>query len=429
MHRKLFIPLMLLSLALAAACGTEAPARSGDTAAPDTEPVAPFSATQDPGTREITIVESSVSIPLQKWGEGEPYLPAPADYYENYDWDTSPTTERPAFISDVVEHRSLSENVGIRGLSITTLAPRGEGETGHGFSTGFLWSSDPNDTPMGNPQPWPFETAEEVSVVTGDLFTPYLVFATFSGFEGTALVTAIVDYKQVEFEMDGISGLLHEFKTLPGRSLAVPVNFGNLAPGAHDIQLVLFDDPYNGYGHDDIEAALRSATGYNLLRVFMMDYRVRVVVGGDDTPARALSTQSLGQATPPDIRGGPAAFFARTAATHPMREENQMSVDEGEAGGEYNFRTWTSRFENIGDATQALMLFLDFQQIPFNGDTVHIADIKAGEEVIIDTSITLPDQPGDHQLFGMVTYDPYRNLGERFARSDYSSRKLVINAR
>ncbi|MCH8103378.1 MAG: hypothetical protein IIB28_09540 [Chloroflexi bacterium] len=405
-------------------------ARSGNTAAgPVTEPLAPIAATQDPGTREITIVESSNSITLQKWGEGEPYLSAPADYYENYDWDTSPTTERPAFISGVVEHRSLSENVGIRGLSITTLAPRGEGETSHGFSTGFLWSSDPNDTPMGNPQPWPFATAKEVSVVTGDLFTPYLVFQSHSAFEGTALVMAIVDYEQAEFEMDGISGYLHEFKTLPGRSLAVPVNFGDLAPGAHDIQLVLFDDPYSGYGRDDIETALRSTTEFNLLRLFSVPMRVRVIVGGDETPARAISIQASGQAPPPDVNPGQAAFFARPAATHPMREENQMSVDEGEAGGEYNFRIWTSRFKNMGDATQALMLFLDFQQIPFNGDTVHIADLKAGEEVVIDTSITLPDLPGDHQLIGMVMYDPYRNLGERFELSDQSHRKLVINAR
>ncbi|MCH7740678.1 MAG: hypothetical protein IIC93_11110, partial [Chloroflexi bacterium] len=412
-----------------AACGTDAPAQSGDTAGPTTEPPAPLVATQDPGTREITIVESSNSITLQKWGEGEPYLPAPADYYENYDWDTSPTTERPAFISDVVEHRSLSENVGIRGLSITTVAARGEGETGQGFSTGFLWSDDPDDTMMGNPQPWPFKTAEDVSVAAGDLFTPYLVFESHSAFEGTALVTAIVDYEQIEFEMDGISGRLHEFKTLPGRSLAVPVNFGELAPGAHDIQIVIIGDPYNGYGHDDIETALRTATGFNLLRVFMVDYRVRVVVGADETPARTFLIQESGHPPPPDIRAGQAAFFARPAATHPMREENQMTVDEGEAGGEYNFRIWTSRFKNMGDATQALMLFLDFQQIPFNGDTVHIADLKAGEEVVIDTSITLPDLPGDHQLIGMVMYDPYRNLGERFELSDESHRKLVINAR
>ncbi|MCH7739382.1 MAG: hypothetical protein IIC93_04455, partial [Chloroflexi bacterium] len=165
MYRNFFIPLILFTIALAAACGTEAPARSGDTAAaPDTKPLAAAVATQDPGTREIVVAESIVSITPQKYGEGEPYLPAPADYYENYDWDTSPTTERPAFISGVVEHRSLSENVGIRGLSITTVAPRGEREIDRGFSHGLLWSPDPNDTPMGNPQPWPFATAKEVSV-------------------------------------------------------------------------------------------------------------------------------------------------------------------------------------------------------------------------------------------------------------------------
>jgi hypothetical protein len=282
MIRYLGISASLLMFAIAAACGVDAPAAEPGVAQiipTATSSPAP-TATPDPGTTEIRIARSSQSFAVERWGEGELLLPAPANYYDYDDWDTSPTTERPEFISEVVVHRSLSPRVGIRRLANSTVAERGSSESGHGFSYGLLWSDDPTVNPVDDPDQFGYDDPEEVALDAGQKYTPYLLFETNSAFEGTVLVTAIVDYEQVSFEMDGISGLLHEFKTLPGRKLIVPVNFGSLPPGAHDVQLVMFDDPYSGYRHDDPLAALRSHTEFRLLQLYQTGMRRRVVVGG-----------------------------------------------------------------------------------------------------------------------------------------------------
>ena len=74
------------------------------------------------------------------------------------------------------------------------------------------------------------------------------------------------------------------------------------------------------------------------------------------------------------------------------------------------------------------MLFVDYLQVPFNDDTVYTAVVGPGEEAVIDTSIQLPEAAGDHQLFGMVIFDPYRNLEDgRYELPEASNQKLVIN--
>ncbi|NQW16916.1 MAG: hypothetical protein HQ478_05455 [Chloroflexi bacterium] len=431
--RSTITPMAMLGLALTLACGTEPASTSNvDVAFP---PVAtlPVAAPADPGEVEIVVAESIVSVTPYKLGEGELFLSAPSDYYEPYDWETSPTTERPAFLDGVVQHRTLSPNVGIRGLSNTTTAPRGGGEKSLGISSSWLWSQDADATPIGATQPFPLSDADEVSLEVGQEFIPYLLFGTHSAFEGTVLVTAIVDYEQVEFEMDGISGLLHEFKTLPGRMLAIPINFGSFGPGAHDIEVIAINDPYRGYGRDDGEMAIRSMNDYdryNVLSIHPLAYRTRVVVGGDETPARAFSIDGVVGPPPPDIQLGRPAYFAQSGASRPWGAESDLRVGEGEAGEEYNFSTWSSRWDSIGDGTQVLMLFMDYKMIPFNGDTVHFADLAAGEMISIDTTIALPDEPGDHQLIGMVMYEPYRSMVDaRFEKFETSNQKLVINAR
>jgi hypothetical protein len=44
-------------------------------------------------------------------------------------------------------------------------------------------------------------------------------------------------------------------------------------------------------------------------------------------------------------------------------------------------------------SAQALMLFMDYKLVPFNGDTVHVADVAAGDMIALDTTVTLPDEP------------------------------------
>ena len=428
--RRVTVPIAMAALGLVLACGTEVTTRATVVVTPPTVVVSPLDSTIDPGELEITVAESSVSVTPRRLGVGELFQSAPSDYYDAYDWDTAPTTERPAFLDGVVQHRTLSPEVGIRGLSITTVASRGAGENPSGYSTNWLWSEDPTVTPIGATQPYPLSRPKDVSLEVGQEFVPYLLFESHSGFEGTTLVTAIVDYEQVEFKMDGMNGLLHEFKTLPGRMLAIPINFGSFSRGAHDIEVVVINDPYKAYGHTDPEAALYSTTEWNLLTFHSTNYRVRLVVGDDETPARILTLDGLGAPPSSKIKAGPGAIFSEPGAETPLGRENHLRVGEGEAGETFNFRTWSGRWDSIGDGTQVLMLFMDYKMIPFNGDKVHTLGMEAGEIFSFETAITLPDEPGDHQMIGMVMYEPCRSMVDaRFEEFDTSHEKVVINAR
>ena len=111
-----------------------------------------------------------------------------------------------------------------------------------------------------------------------------------------------------------------------------------------------------------------------------------------------------------------------------MQPENQLQINDGNADGEYAFRTRTSRWAVMDGGANAVMMFVDYLQVPFNGDIVCTAFFESGEEVVVDTSIQLPEATGDHHVFGMVIYDPYRNLENgRFELLDASHQKLVIN--
>ena len=76
------------------------------------------------------------------------------------------------------------------------------------------------------------------------------------------------------------------------------------------------------------------------------------------------------------------------------------------------------------------MLFMDYKMIPFNGGTVQTLEMAAGEIFSFETTITLPDEPGDHQMIGMVMYEPYRSMVDaRFEEFDTSHEKVVIDTR
>jgi len=323
--RRVTVPAAVIGLSLALACGTDAASTFNVEVDLPTVPVSPVVPTVDPGEVEISVAESSFSVTVQRYGEGELFLSAPPDYYDAYDWDTAPGAERPEFLDGVVQHRTLSPDVGIRGLSNTAVALRGKQGNSHGFSSGLLWSSDPEATPVGSGVSFPLTSADEVSLDVGQDFVPHLFFETRSAFEGIMLVTAIVDYEQVEFEMDGVKGLLHEFKTLPGRRLAIPIDFGSFPAGAHDIALLVFPHPYSGYGYEPIEPALRTLDDYRVLDSHPDQRRVRLVVGGDETPARVLSVDSVGIAPPSENGSNGMTIFSRAGAAHYLGE-NRLTM-------------------------------------------------------------------------------------------------------
>ncbi len=371
---------------------------------------------------EEVVTEVSQSISVSRWGEGDAYSPAPPDLYQ----DLPAVADRPSFISDVVVHESLSEAVGLRTTSIA--------QHGRGRGMGTLRSVRGDASPIDAPQDFHLNSNAEFRIDSDEEFAPFLLFSTHSSTETYFLITALVDYQQVEFTLDGMTGLLHEVRMPPGTEMVMPFSLGTLLPGAHDVEVVIFDDPYAGYDltieKPSSQSPMNESPPFDVLGVFSISRREFVIVGDNDQPARLLQTRYSGASPPADVSLGMLAFFARPGASHPMRLESQIAVDVGEAGGEYHFRTWTTRHESLGSGGQAIMLFVDFHLVPVNGNDLLMVELEAGQEAIIDSTVMLPDEPGVHQMLAFVMTDPYSPRVEgRFTHSDSSHAKLAINAR
>lgn len=373
---------------------------------------------------EEVVTEVSQSISVSRWGEGDAYSPAPPDLYQGL----PAATGRPSFISDVVVHESLSEAVGLRTTSIM--------QHGRGMGMGTLRSEHGDVSPLDVPQDFQLNSDEEFRLDSDEEFAPFLLFSTHSSTETYFLIMALVDYQQVEFTLDGMIGLLHEVRMPPGTTMVMPFSLGTLPPGAHDVEIVIFDDPYAGYDltieKPSNESPMNESPLSDVLGVLSISRREFVIVDDNDQPARLLQARYSGASPPADVSLGMLASFAGPGATHPTKPESQIAVDVGEVGGEYHFRTWTTRHEGYGSGEQAIMLFVDFHLVPVNGNDLLMVELEVGEEAIIDSVVMLPDEPGVHQMLAFVILDPYSPRQEgRFSHlhSDTSRAKLAINAR
>ena len=303
---------------------------------------------------------------------------------------------------------------------------------------GTLRSEYGDVSPLDVPQDFRLNSDDEFRLDSDEEFAPFLLFSTHSSTETYFLIMALVDYQQVEFTLDGMTGLLHEVRMPPGTEMVMPFSLGTLPPGAHDIEVVIFDDPYAGYDltieKPSNESPMSDDLGVlsDVLGVLRISRREFVIVDDNDQPARLLQATYSGTSPPADVSLGNLAFFAGPGATHPVKPESQIAVDVGEAGGEYHFRTWTTRHEGYGSGEQAIMLFVDFHLVPVNGNDLLMVELEAGEEAIIDSVVMLPDEPGVHQMLAFVMLDPYSSkLEDRFPGpfSGSSWTKLAINAR
>jgi hypothetical protein len=300
--------------------------------------------------------------------------------------------------SDVVRHESLSDDV-------RTGPDPNPYEASGGWGLAFVRAEHRNIPFLERTA-----TMREFHIGPHEEFAPYLILRNSEKTTpATFLVTAIVDYRQVEFMLDGKRGLLHEVSAQPATSIELPFSLGRLSPGAHDVQVVVIVDPYRAYTVTDVEAAYLGPEMQNL-RTWRAVLKTVVTVEGNEEPARELHANAVGAPPPDNVPANPAVSFARHGPTHPYFRENYIRTVEGEAGSSLQFRTWTSRPENVGPGVHVIMMFVDYRQVLVNGEDVLVVGLQAGEEAILDTSITLPDTPGRHHLTALVMESPYGNM-------------------
>jgi hypothetical protein len=263
-----------------------------------------------------------------------------------------------------------------------------------GVGIGFVRPGHRDIPPLERPQ------TEEFRLAEGEPFVPFLILHAKE--QTTFLVTVLLDYRQVPFELDGRYGLLHEVTIPPNLDVELPMRVDIEGWGAHDLIVVAFADPHNHSMDPDYRDTMAQR---------FVGRRAVIVVGSPEEPARHLTPDVTGSPPPPGVTFGLRVAFATASETHPAIDpEQQMFLAEGQRNKKFPYRIWVSNYHGQAAVNYALTLFLDFHQIKLNGKDVLNVHLEAGHEVLIDTELILPAEPGVHELQIVYVMDPYRSI-------------------
>jgi hypothetical protein len=309
-------------------------------------------------------------------------------------------------IEDVVTHPAFSEQVAV--------SP--EWGTPRGLGIGYVFPNERNLPPDQRTQ------SEEIQLQEGEPFAPYLFLHTPES--TTVLVSMLLDYQQIEFELDGKIGLLHEIKVKPNGDLELPINVDIKEKGTHDLVVVAFGDPYNN--------SLDPFYWSSGVSVQTIARRAVVIVGDDASAARELPQPLTGQSVPDEVELGLEVAFATDpvdSGSHPA--ERQLYVATGASGEAFSYQLWVSNLDGQSALNYAIVTFNNFHQVPVNGNDVTTVLLQPDEELIVDTSVLLPAEPGINKMQMIYLLDPYKSVlhEEVKAAFVFSSFRVAIEAK
>jgi hypothetical protein len=291
-------------------------------------------------------------------------------------------------IENVVVHSDYSKAV-----SFKEIPSKLQGQSGHGL--GFVRVEDRDIDPFDRPQ------TEEFRLIASNTFAPFLVLVNGDQESKTFLITTILDYQQVRFELDEMEGLLHEITVPPETDMELPFTVNVEGKGTHDIQVVAFDYPYNRTLDEDFRMNLYG---------HIASRRATIIIGEDETPVRSLQPTITGIPAAPDVTFKPYICFASAVNTEETHaSERQLYVDEALNGELYQFQILLNS-RNNKPATYVMIPFLDFHQVEINGQDIIIAYLESKQEATINVEVTLPEEPGIHQFQIIWLLDPYLSI-------------------
>lgn len=325
----------------------------------------------------------------------------------------------PAAIQDVVVHGSYSQQV--------WTSPQWEVEEGgppiqdtSQIGMGFVRPEDRYRIPSELPQ------NVEFSINSGEVLSLDLVVN--AGQNTTFIITAILDYQQIPFNLDGQYGLLHEIQVKEGGFLYIPMQIDIQGPGAHDLLLVGFKDPYNRpWNHDDRNLPFGC---------FQTGKRAVVLVDNKEQPVQDIVPDVFGVLPSRGVDFGLRVAFANMPtsfldSSHPSKRQMQMT-QEGSPGEEFKYQLWISNYNQPDDVVDyGIMKFMDFHQVGIKGKNLLVAHFDGRQEAVVEDSITLPSQPGIHEVQMVYVFDPYKSVLKEKALSPivFSSSCLGVNVR
>jgi hypothetical protein len=298
-----------------------------------------------------------------------------------------------AAIQDVVKHDDFSENVIVHDLPEGISGQRG---------IGFVRSKDINIPPFERPQ------TEEFNIAIDEPFSPYLIIVNNTDVPLPVLVSAILDYTQVEFVLDSKLGLLHYLVIPPKTELNLPFEVSIQGTGFHDFFIVAFDEP----NYHPVSKNERYETG--ALSAF--GRRTVIRIGDNNELSKPLLVDFIGSPILPHPGAAivdlafvnPGINPGKYSASHPAY--NQFSVANVRKKEDYNFQILVENTEVERNVQIAIMLFLNFHQVLIRDKPVMVASLEYGQEVVIDANVNIPIDRGIHEMQMMYIFDPYKSI-------------------
>lgn len=304
-----------------------------------------------------------------------------------------------ASIQDVVIHDVLSEQTYIAQWTIAE-----GGNTIYDLTQvglGFVRPEDRFISPDQLPQ------NEELRINTGEPLKLDLVANAAKG--SVFLVTALLDYKQIPFILDGQYGLLHQIEVKENGDLYIPIQIDVDGKGAHDLTMIAFISPYNRPWNQDSRDLVNGC--------LTSGRRAVVIVDNVDKPVQEIQPDVYGISPPLGVEFGYRVMFSNMPALfdnkHPSQRQMRMTQSE-RPGGTFRYQLWLSNYnlpENKVD--YGLVRFLDFHQVLFKGKNLFVIDFTGRQEAIIEDSYRLPQQTGVHEAQIIDVFDPYKSILRR----------------
>lgn len=229
-------------------------------------------------------------------------------------------------------------------------------------------------------------------------FKPLLILKSGYDEPYPVLVSVFLDYKQVSFNLDTQSGLLHYLAIEPGVDMEIPLEVFIGTPGWHDLFVVVFRAPDD---HPvDSGQRLPSRFGIGGIRT--------VICSGECTESdHELPEALVGQGT--DVRNFNAYALPLLPNDGTPPKQRLLTSTRAKPGATFNMELW-ARNPNENPRDYVVIPLVDFTQASFAGSKVLHLRMPPGSELLIPGSIRTPNEVGVHELEFIYIFDPYQDI-------------------
>jgi hypothetical protein len=211
------------------------------------------------------------------------------------------------------------------------------------------------------------------------------------------LIMVLVDYKSVNFSINGMKNKTHIVTQGPMISQIYTFEIENLTAGFHDVIILTFLNPYE----HSLNKEYRRATDFALMGAI----RMNVLVENNLKPAADFKHVEILCNTSYPLEG----ILVNKEACSP----NMWTSENVTQGEKLDYSINIGNNKKTEQRTFAIIQFLDYEQIPLNHnetELVYLGQLNNSEKGSIPASLIVPKEKGVHELIVVWISDPYENV-------------------